>query len=139
MSAGAIVACCAVARPAARARRVLPAPALPVSATIETCSETRASAAHSCSMYFEDMEVPEENRLGKDGEGFSIMMNVVLPYFQIMSAGCCLGMMEAATAKTAEATKKLADAAAALKPPRPQAFQDLLWALLNTKEFMFNH
>jgi hypothetical protein len=26
-----------------------------------------------------------------------------------------------------------------LKPRRDQAFQDLLWALLNTKEFVFNH
>jgi len=29
------------------------------------------------------------------------MINIVLPYFQLMSAGCCLGMMEAATAKAA--------------------------------------
>src|SRR5256885_8660932 len=28
-------------------------------------------------------------------------MNIVLPYFQFMSAGCCLGMMEAATTKAA--------------------------------------
>ena|GEM_PF-36405 len=46
---------------------------------------------------------------------------------------------KAAAAKTAEATKKLADATAALKPPRHQALQDLLWALMNTKEFLFNH
>ena len=30
-------------------------------------------------------------------------------------------------------------ATAALNPPRHQAFQDLLWALMNTKEFLFNH
>ncbi len=46
---------------------------------------------------------------------------------------------KAAAAKLAEATQKLAEATAALKPPRHQAFQDLLWALLNTKEFLFNH
>ena len=46
---------------------------------------------------------------------------------------------KAAVAKTAEAAKKLADAAAALKPPKHQALQDLLWALMNTKEFLFNH
>jgi hypothetical protein len=46
---------------------------------------------------------------------------------------------KAAAAKTAEAAKKLAEATAALKPPRAQAFQDLLWALFNTKEFLFNH
>jgi hypothetical protein len=33
----------------------------------------------------------------------------------------------------------VADAAAALKPPRHLALQDLLWALMNTKEFLFNH
>ncbi|MGQ9574593.1 MAG: DUF1553 domain-containing protein [Thermoguttaceae bacterium] len=46
---------------------------------------------------------------------------------------------KAAALKAAEAGKRLAEAAAALKPPRHQALQDLLWALLNTKEFMFNH
>jgi hypothetical protein len=46
---------------------------------------------------------------------------------------------KAAVAKAAAAAKKLAEATAALKPPRPQAFQDLLWALFNTKEFLFNH
>lgn len=46
---------------------------------------------------------------------------------------------KAAAARVAEAAKKLADATAALKPPRQQAFQDVLWALLNTKEFLFNH
>ena len=30
-------------------------------------------------------------------------------------------------------------AKAALKPRRDQAIQDLLWALFNTKEFVFNH
>lgn len=39
--------------------------------------------------------------LGEDGKGFDIMMSVVLPYFQFMTAGCSLGMMEAATSKAA--------------------------------------
>jgi alkylation response protein AidB-like acyl-CoA dehydrogenase len=39
--------------------------------------------------------------LGTDGAGFEVMMNIVLPYFQFMSAGCCLGLMEAATTKAA--------------------------------------
>lgn len=46
---------------------------------------------------------------------------------------------KAANTKLAQANKKLAAATAAQKPPRNQALQDLLWALLNTKEFMFNH
>jgi len=46
---------------------------------------------------------------------------------------------KAAAAKLAEASQKVAAAEAAQKPPRNQAVQDLLWALLNTKEFLFNH
>jgi alkylation response protein AidB-like acyl-CoA dehydrogenase len=40
--------------------------------------------------------------LGPDGGGFDIMMSIVLPYFQIMNAAFSLGIMEAATRKTAE-------------------------------------
>jgi alkylation response protein AidB-like acyl-CoA dehydrogenase len=39
--------------------------------------------------------------LGADGAGFEVMMNTVLPYFQLMNAGCSLGLMEAATTKAA--------------------------------------
>ncbi len=39
--------------------------------------------------------------LGPDGGGFDVMMNIVLPYFQLMSAGCAVGMMEAATTSAA--------------------------------------
>jgi hypothetical protein len=49
------------------------------------------------------------------------------------------GDEKTAAAKAAEAAQKLAEATAALKPPRDRAFQDLLWALMNTKEFLFNH
>jgi alkylation response protein AidB-like acyl-CoA dehydrogenase len=45
--------------------------------------------------------VNPEDRLGPDGGGFDIMMGVVLPYFQLMSAGFSLGTMESAIAKTA--------------------------------------
>jgi alkylation response protein AidB-like acyl-CoA dehydrogenase len=44
---------------------------------------------------------PAESMLGADGAGFDVMMGIVLPYFQLMSAGMCLGTMEAATVKTA--------------------------------------
>jgi alkylation response protein AidB-like acyl-CoA dehydrogenase len=43
--------------------------------------------------------VEATDRLGPDGGGFDIMMGIVLPYFQMMSAAFCLGTMEAATAK----------------------------------------
>ncbi|HWS87959.1 MAG TPA: acyl-CoA dehydrogenase family protein [Pyrinomonadaceae bacterium] len=45
--------------------------------------------------------VPRENMLGPDGGGFDVMMGVVLPYFQLMSAGFSVGTMEAATRKAA--------------------------------------
>ena len=46
---------------------------------------------------------------------------------------------QAATAKVNEANGKLATATAALKPHPHHATLDLLWALFNTKEFVFNH
>ena len=45
----------------------------------------------------------------------------------------------AASSKLAEANRKADAARVALRPRRDQAFQDLLWALFNTKEFLFNH
>jgi alkylation response protein AidB-like acyl-CoA dehydrogenase len=39
--------------------------------------------------------------LGPDGGGFDVMMGVVLPYFQLMSAAFSVGTMEAATTKAA--------------------------------------
>ncbi len=41
--------------------------------------------------------VGEGARLGEDGAGFGIMMEVVLPWFQVMNAACSIGLMEAAT------------------------------------------
>lgn len=49
----------------------------------------------------EGVRIPRENVLGADGGGFDVMMGVVLPYFQLMSAGFSVGTMEAATAKAA--------------------------------------
>lgn len=49
----------------------------------------------------EGVVVPRENMLGADGGGFDVMMGVVLPYFQLMSAGFSIGTMEAATTKAA--------------------------------------
>jgi alkylation response protein AidB-like acyl-CoA dehydrogenase len=49
----------------------------------------------------EGVRIPRENMLGGDGGGFDVMMGVVLPYFQLMSAGFSTGTMEAATAKAA--------------------------------------
>jgi alkylation response protein AidB-like acyl-CoA dehydrogenase len=49
----------------------------------------------------EGVVVPGENMLGADGDGFNVMMGIVLPYFQLMSAGFSTGTMEAATTKAA--------------------------------------
>lgn len=49
----------------------------------------------------EGVVVPLEAMLGGDGDGFNIMMGVVLPYFQLMNAAFSVGMMEAVTDKSA--------------------------------------
>lgn len=45
--------------------------------------------------------VPMTARLGADGAGFAIMMEVVLPWFNAMSAAVSAGIMEAAVQRTA--------------------------------------
>lgn len=42
--------------------------------------------------------IPEESRLGADGAGLSVMLEVVLPLFNVMNAACSVGLMEAAIA-----------------------------------------
>jgi alkylation response protein AidB-like acyl-CoA dehydrogenase len=54
----------------------------------------------SCPVVAKGAFVDKEAMLGPDGGGFDIMLKVVFPYFQLMSAACCLGTMEAAMAKT---------------------------------------
>lgn len=56
---------------------------------------------HSSPITAEGAIIPAENMLGADGDGFNIMMGIVLPYFQLMSAGFSVGTMEAATTKAA--------------------------------------
>ncbi len=53
-------------------------------------------------MKAEDVVIEKVAMLGEDGAGFDIMLSTVLPYFQIMSAGCCIGFMESSTRKAAE-------------------------------------
>jgi alkylation response protein AidB-like acyl-CoA dehydrogenase len=54
---------------------------------------------HSSPVTAEGVVVPGENMLGADGDGFNVMMGIVLPYFQLMNAGFSVGTMEAATTK----------------------------------------
>ncbi len=49
----------------------------------------------------EDLYVPEASRLGEDGQGLSIMLEVVLPVFNLLSTACSVGLMAASTARTA--------------------------------------
>jgi alkylation response protein AidB-like acyl-CoA dehydrogenase len=56
---------------------------------------------HSSPVNAEAAVVPAENMLGADGDGFNVMMGIVLPYFQVMNAGFSVGTMEAATTKAA--------------------------------------
>ena len=49
----------------------------------------------------EGVIVPKEAMLGADGKGFDVMMGIVLPYFQLMSAAQSCGMMEMATTRAA--------------------------------------
>lgn len=46
----------------------------------------------------EGVRVPANQRLGEDGGGFDGMMGIVLPVFNLMSAGCSIGLMEGALA-----------------------------------------
>jgi alkylation response protein AidB-like acyl-CoA dehydrogenase len=46
--------------------------------------------------------VPLDAMLGADGKGFDVMMDITLPYFQLMSASVSVGIMEAATSRTAQ-------------------------------------
>jgi alkylation response protein AidB-like acyl-CoA dehydrogenase len=48
------------------------------------------------------VKVGEGDMLGKDGEGFAIMMGTVLPIFNMMNAAFSVGLMDAATQRTAE-------------------------------------
>jgi alkylation response protein AidB-like acyl-CoA dehydrogenase len=57
---------------------------------------------HSSPVTAEGVVVPIENMLGADGDGFNVMMGIVLPYFQMMNAGFSVGTMEAATMKAAQ-------------------------------------
>jgi alkylation response protein AidB-like acyl-CoA dehydrogenase len=48
----------------------------------------------------EDVRVPLSARLGEDGGGFGLMMSVVLPWFNVLSAAVSAGLMEAAVERT---------------------------------------
>jgi alkylation response protein AidB-like acyl-CoA dehydrogenase len=48
------------------------------------------------------VEVPRSAMLGQDGQGFDIMMGIVLPTFSVLNAACSVGLMAGAVRRTAE-------------------------------------
>jgi alkylation response protein AidB-like acyl-CoA dehydrogenase len=50
----------------------------------------------------ENVKVPESAMLGRDGQGFDVMMKTVLPAFQVLNASFSVGAMEAAVKRTAD-------------------------------------
>ncbi|MBA3707330.1 MAG: acyl-CoA/acyl-ACP dehydrogenase [Planctomycetes bacterium] len=46
--------------------------------------------------------VPLSAMLGKDGDGFNVMMGVVLPWFQVLNSAMSIGLMNAAVTATAD-------------------------------------
>jgi alkylation response protein AidB-like acyl-CoA dehydrogenase len=50
----------------------------------------------------EDVAVSRPSMLGADGQGFEIMMNIVLPVFAILNAACSNGLMAGALRRTVE-------------------------------------
>jgi alkylation response protein AidB-like acyl-CoA dehydrogenase len=55
----------------------------------------------SCPVVAEDARIDAGARLGPDGGGFDIMLGIAMPWFNLLSAACSVGMMEAATQRTA--------------------------------------
>jgi alkylation response protein AidB-like acyl-CoA dehydrogenase len=49
-----------------------------------------------------DVHVPPAAMLGGDGQGFEIMMNIVLPAFAVLTAACSNGLMAGAIRRTVE-------------------------------------
>jgi len=50
----------------------------------------------------EDVRVPLSARLGGDGAGFGLMMSIVLPWFNVLSASVSAGLMESMVERTAK-------------------------------------
>ena len=49
----------------------------------------------------DNVRLPASARLGPDGGGFGIMMNLVLPWFNVLNAAVSAGLMERAVESTA--------------------------------------
>ncbi len=54
----------------------------------------------SCAVTATGAVVPAAAMLGSDGQGFEIMMNIVMPVFAVLNAACSVGLMEGALRRT---------------------------------------
>jgi alkylation response protein AidB-like acyl-CoA dehydrogenase len=62
-------------------------------------------AQDTCELFFENVEVPKENLLGKEGEGFKYMMNE-LPQERLLVALSAIAAAEGVLARTVQYTKE---------------------------------
>jgi alkylation response protein AidB-like acyl-CoA dehydrogenase len=56
----------------------------------------------STPMIAEDVVIPKANLLGEDGGGLAVMLETVLPIFNVMTAACGIGLMEGAVTATCD-------------------------------------
>jgi alkylation response protein AidB-like acyl-CoA dehydrogenase len=56
----------------------------------------------SCPVRATEVEISASDMLGADGQGFEIMMSVVLPVFSVLNAACTNGLMAGALRRTGE-------------------------------------
>ncbi|HWB83214.1 MAG TPA: acyl-CoA dehydrogenase family protein [Bryobacteraceae bacterium] len=56
----------------------------------------------SCPVTASNLQVPPSAMLGADGQGFEIMMSIVLPVFSVLNAACSNGLMAGAIRRTVE-------------------------------------
>lgn len=56
----------------------------------------------SCPVNARDVRIPESAMLGGDGEGFEIMMSIVLPVFSVLNAACSTGLMTGAIRRSVD-------------------------------------
>ena len=62
-------------------------------------------SSHTCSLYFDEMAIPEENLIGKEGEGFKIAMNT-LNRTRVSGASGCVGIMQRAVEEAVAYSKE---------------------------------
>ena len=55
----------------------------------------------SCGIVAEDVRIADSARLGADGGGFAAMMEIVLPWFNVIASAASVGLMEKACSATA--------------------------------------